>query len=137
MSIIGIDHVQLAMPHGGEEAARRFYAGVLGMREIERPAHLAVGGGCWFEGGAAHIHLGVEEGHRPSRKAHPALLVSNLAALTQRLEMAGMPFTAGKPLAGYRRGDTSDPFGNRIALMERLNETRRLADASVRGISPG
>ena len=137
MSVIGIEHVQLAMPHGGEEAARRFYAGVLGMREVEKPAHLAVGGGCWFEGGTAHVHLGVEEGHRPSRKAHPALLVQDLAALAQRLEMAGMPFTPGKPLAGYRRGDTSDPFGNRIELMERVNETRRLADASVRGISPG
>ncbi|HEU4821569.1 MAG TPA: glyoxalase, partial [Qipengyuania sp.] len=62
MSILGIDHVQLAMPHGGEEQARRFYIGVLGMHEIDKPAHLAVGGGCWFEGGAAHIHLGVEEG---------------------------------------------------------------------------
>ena len=135
MSILGIDHVQLAMPHGGEEAARRFYAGVLGMREIERPAHLAVGGGCWFEGGAAHVHLGVEEGHRPSRKAHPALLVSNLAALAQRLEMAGMPFTAGKPLAGYWRGDTTDPFGNRIELMERvaLDGIRKLSAPDLAG----
>lgn len=126
MSVIGIDHVQLAMPHGGEEQARRFYIGVLGMRETPKPAHLAVGGGCWFEGGAAHIHLGVEEGHRPSRKAHPALLVRDLAALAQRLEMAGTPFTAGKPLAGYIRGDTTDPFGNRIELMERVGDAAQL-----------
>jgi len=133
MSILGIDHVQLAMPHGGEDQARRFYIGVLGMHEIDKPAHLAVGGGCWFEGGAAHIHLGVEEGHRPSRKAHPALLVDDLAALVHRLEMAGMPFTAGKPLAGYIRGDTTDPFGNRIELMERAGEVKRLADSSPQG----
>lgn len=136
MTIIGIDHVQLAMPHGGEEQARRFYAGVLGMREIEKPAHLAVGGGCWFAGGAAHIHLGVEEGHRPSRKAHPALLVDDLAALAQRLEMAGVPFVAGKPLAGYIRGDTTDPFGNRLELMERVGATRLIADVSAPGTSP-
>lgn len=133
MSILGIDHVQLAMPHAGEEQARRFYIGVLGMREIDKPAHLAVGGGCWFASGAAHIHLGVEEGHRPSRKAHPALLVEDLAALAQRLEMAGVPFTAGKPLAGYIRGDTTDPFGNRIELMERAGEVKRLADSSPQG----
>ena len=133
MTIIGIDHVQLAMPHGGEDQARRFYAGVLGMRELEKPAHLAVSGGCWFAGGTAHIHLGVEEGHRPSRKAHPALLVSNLSALAQRLEMAGVPFTAGKPLAGYIRGDTTDPFGNRIELMERVVETQRLVNVSAQG----
>lgn len=122
MSILGIDHVQLAMPHGGEDQARRFYCGVLGMREIEKPAHLAVGGGCWFEGGVAQLHLGVEEGYRPSRKAHPALLVSDLEALAKRLEMAGMPFTAGKPLSGYRRGDITDPFGNRIELMEKVGQ---------------
>ena len=120
MAVIGIDHVQLAMPHGGEEQARRFYMGVLGMREVEKPAHLAVGGGCWFEGGAAQVHLGVEEGHRPSRKAHPALLVEDLAGLTRTLEMAGVPFAQGKPLAGYIRGDITDPFGNRIELMERV-----------------
>jgi catechol 2,3-dioxygenase-like lactoylglutathione lyase family enzyme len=120
MTIVGIDHVQLAMPHGGEDQARRFYCGVLGMQEITKPAHLAVGGGCWFQGGEAHVHLGVEEGHRPSRKAHPALLVEDLAGLSRKLEMAGVQFTAGKPLAGYVRGDITDPFGNRIELMQRV-----------------
>lgn len=120
VGVIGIDHVQLAMPHGGEEQARRFYVGVLGMEEVDKPAHLAVNGGCWFEGGTAHVHLGVEEGHKPSRKAHPALLVADLSILRHRLEMAGVPFTEGKPLEGYVRGDTTDPFGNRIELMERV-----------------
>ncbi|MBD3775376.1 MAG: hypothetical protein IE921_17575, partial [Rhodobacteraceae bacterium] len=53
--IIGIDHVQLAMPHGGEDGARAFYAGALGMAEIRKPGHLAVGGGCWFAGGGVEI----------------------------------------------------------------------------------
>ena len=118
--IVGLDHVQLAIPHGGEDRARRFYGGVLGMTEVDKPAHLAVGGGCWFEGGSAHVHLGVEDGHVPSRKAHPALLVADLAELRQRLEMAGVPFSPGKPLQGYIRGDITDPFGNRIELMERV-----------------
>ena len=59
MSVIGLDHVQLAMPRGEEARARAFYAGVLGLAEMPKPE--AERGGCWFVGGAAHIHLGVEE----------------------------------------------------------------------------
>ena len=118
--VTGLDHVQLAMPHGGEQAARAFYCGVLGMEEVEKPGHLAVNGGCWFVGGVAQVHLGVEEGFAPSRKAHPALLVDNLAGLIKRLENHGVPFSSGKPLDGYIRGDITDPFGNRLELMERL-----------------
>ena len=72
MAIVGLDHVQLAMPEGGEARACTFYCGVLGMAELPKPAHLAVNGGCWFESGGARVHLGVEEQFRPARKAHPA-----------------------------------------------------------------
>lgn len=117
--IIGLDHVQLAMPRGGEERARAFYSGVLGMTETAKPAHLAANGGCWFESGDAHVHLGVEDEFRPARKAHAALLVSDLPALRELLTGAGIPFHEGKPLDGYVRGDISDPFGNRVELMQR------------------
>ncbi len=120
MAITGIDHVQLAMPHGGEDKARRFFADVLGMEEIAKPAHLAVSGGCWFSSGSAHIHLGVEQDFMPSQRAHPALLVEDLPSFVQRLEQSGVPFAPGKPLDGYRRGDILDPFGNRIEIMEKL-----------------
>lgn len=118
--ILGLDHVQLAMPHGGEERARAFYADLLGMEEIPKPAHLAVGGGCWFAAGTAQIHLGLEDGFTPSRRAHAALLVRDLPTLVTRLEQGGVPFQPGKPLEGFRRGDVLDPFGNRIELMQRL-----------------
>lgn len=118
--IVGLDHVQLAMPRGGEDRARSFYTGVLEMAELPKPAHLAVSGGCWFESGGAHLHLGVEEGFAPAKKAHPSLLVDDLAALAARLEDAGCGFKPGKPLDGYVRGDTHDPFGNRIELMQRV-----------------
>jgi len=119
-TVIGLDHVQLAMPHGGEQAARAFFCAVLGMQEIEKPGHLAVNGGCWFVSGDVQIHLGVEEGFVPSRKAHPALVVDNLAGLVERLENHGVAFSPGKPLEGFIRGDIADPFGNRIELMERV-----------------
>lgn len=123
MAIIGMDHVQVAMPPGGEAEAevRKFYRDVLEMEEIPKPAHLSVNGGCWFTSGGAHIHLGVEAGFSPARKAHPALLVDDLAALVERLKAHGCDFVPGKPLTGYVRGDTSDPFGNRLELMQRMD----------------
>jgi len=120
MGIVGLDHVQLAMPKGEEDRARAFYCGVLGMEEIEKPPHLAVSGGCWFERAGVHVHLGVEQDFRPAKKAHPALLVDDLAAFAASLESAGVEFAPGKPLEGYVRGDITDPFGNRIELMQRL-----------------
>jgi catechol 2,3-dioxygenase-like lactoylglutathione lyase family enzyme len=118
MAIIGFDHVQLAIPAGGEDQARGFYAGLLGMTEVPKPMQLSPSG-CWFAGGAVNLHLGVERDFAPARKAHPALLVDDLDALRKRLETAGFEASDNKPIAGYRRFFTADPFGNRIELMER------------------
>ncbi|MFA9201468.1 MAG: VOC family protein [Cypionkella sp.] len=118
--IVGLDHLQLAMPAGGEERARAFYGGVLGLSERAKPDDLAVLGGCWFAAPGVELHLGVEEPFRPAAKAHPALLVADLAAMRVRLAEHGVAFTEGTPLDGYARGDIADPFGNRIELMEKL-----------------
>ena len=119
MPIVSIDHVQLAIPEGGEPQARAFFTGLLGMREVPKPANLSPKG-CWFEAGSLSLHIGVDPDFRPARKAHPALLVDNLVEMVRKLEMAGVPFAPGKPLEGYKRGDILDPFGNRIEIMERV-----------------
>jgi catechol 2,3-dioxygenase-like lactoylglutathione lyase family enzyme len=119
--ITRIDHVQLAMPAGGEELARRFYGGILGISETPKPAHLAMRGGCWFERGDLKIHLGVEADFRPARKAHVALLVTELSLLQKQLEASGYSVKDDEPLAGYHRIYVDDPFGNRIELMELAN----------------
>ena len=86
MPIIAIEHVQLAMPTGMEQAAREFYERLLGIPEVPKPPELARRGGAWFERGSLKIHLGVEADFRPARKAHPALLVADLEALVNRLK---------------------------------------------------
>ncbi|WP_211325651.1 VOC family protein [Roseimicrobium gellanilyticum] len=116
--IHGLDHVQLAMPAGEEDAARSFYSGVLGLREVPKPANLAKRGGVWFEGGALRLHLGVEKEFLPARKAHPALLVKSLPALKAHLAAAGINVVIDEPLEGYERIYVADPFGNRIELLE-------------------
>ena len=116
--IAGIHHVQLAMPRGEEASARTFYAGVLGMTEVPKPPHLAVRGGVWFSAGSAHVHLGVEEDFRPAKKAHPALLVRGLRTLRDRCAAAGVSVLEDQPLDGFDRCYVSDPFGNRLELLE-------------------
>ncbi|HLY04387.1 MAG TPA: VOC family protein [Rhizomicrobium sp.] len=117
MPIVAIDHVQLAMPPNGEEAARAFYRDVLGIPEVPKPAELAARGGCWFESGALKVHLGVEADFRPARKAHPAFAVRGLAELVARLQEAGYEIRKAD-LADTHRVFTFDPFGNRIELTE-------------------
>lgn len=118
MPIEALNHVQLAMPAGGEAAARQFYEGLLGIPEVPKPPTLAARGGCWFERGSLKVHLGVEVDFRPARKAHPAFTVRGLAALKQQLAVAGVRIEEGEPLDGHDRCFVADPFGNRIELME-------------------
>ena len=118
MPVLRIDHVQLAMPKGEEDAARRFYAGLLGIPEAGKPPELKERGGIWFEDGDLRVHLGVDLEFRPQRKAHPAFVVRGLRALVARLREAGVEVIDDDLLPGYDRGYVSDPFGNRIELME-------------------
>jgi catechol 2,3-dioxygenase-like lactoylglutathione lyase family enzyme len=115
--IVGIDHVQLAMPTGREAEARAFYVGLLGLAEVPKPPELAKRGGAWFERGPVRLHLGVEADFRPACKAHPALLVRDLPALAARLRVAGVEVVEDA-LEGHDRVYVADPFGNRIELME-------------------
>ena len=116
--IIGVDHVQLAMPAGGENAGRRFYAGALGLSEVPKPAPLAGRGGCWFASadGSVAVHLGVEDDFRSARKEHPAFIVADLDGVRARLADAGADVVDDDSL-DVRRFYTADPFGNRIEFV--------------------
>jgi len=111
MEFRGIDHVQLAMPAGGEEEARRFYAGVLGLTEVPKPEALRGRGGCWFRGGGVELHLGVEDAFRPARKAHPALRAADFEAAH-----AALGGELDEAIPGVRRFYAHDPFGNRLEI---------------------
>ena len=118
MPVVGVDHVQLAMPAGGEAEARAFYAGSLGVPEVPKPPILAARGGVWFESGALKIHLGVDPDFRPARKAHVALVVTGLDKLVETLRSAGHGIVDDELPDGHHRVYVHDPFGNRLELME-------------------
>ena len=115
--MLAIDHVQIAMPTGGEAAARAFFGDLLGLVEIPKPAALAARGGCWFAVGFLQLHLGVETDFRAARKAHVALRSDDLAGVRHRIAAAGHVPTDDVPVDGRARFFTADPFGNRIEFV--------------------
>src|SRR5262245_20073454 len=105
------------MPAGREDAARRFYVDLLGLKEVPKPHHLAARGGAWFETEGVKIHLGVDPDFRPAKKAHPGLVVSDLRGLIGALAAAGHKVLESEVRDAYEHAYIEDPFGNRLELM--------------------
>ena len=119
MGILGIDHVQLAIPLGGEDAARAFYGDLLGLEELPKPEPLRARGGVWFRAGGQELHLGVEDPFAPARKAHPGLVVQGLDVLCARFRAAGVEYEDDGKIPGVERLFVHDSHGNRLELRER------------------
>lgn len=117
-SILQIDHVQVAAPAGKEEAAREFYAGILGMLEIEKPEPLKERGGAWFKFGEQQLHVGVEEPFSPAKKAHPAFRVSGYDELIDYLATTDIEVKEDDSIPGVDRFFVFDPFGNRLEFLK-------------------
>ncbi|QHA05172.1 glyoxalase [Streptomyces broussonetiae] len=125
--LIAVDHVQLAAPPGSEDALRAYYVDVLGMTEIPKPPVLAARGGCWFEAGHVQLHVGIENGFRPAKKAHPGLRVTRIEEYAARLEQLGAPVTWDDNLPGHLRFYSLDPVGNRLEFLEPVGPYSRSA----------
>ena len=122
---VGLHHVQMAIPNGGEESALRFYGELFGLQQIAKPANLAKRGGIWFTTSTLQLHLGIDEDFVPAKKAHVAFEMPDLASLRSRLVAAGIAIVEDEPLQGYGRFYVSDPFGNRVECLERLAKNDR------------
>ena len=118
MTVLEIDHVQVAAPVGCEPEARAFYGELLGLDELPKPEALAARGGCWFAAGAQELHVGVEDPFTPARKAHPSFVVSDLHDLASRLGTAGIEVKFNDLIPGTTRFETTDPFGNRLEFRQ-------------------
>jgi catechol 2,3-dioxygenase-like lactoylglutathione lyase family enzyme len=118
VTVTGIDHVQVAAPRGCEEQARTFYGNLLGLVEIPKPEQLRARGGVWFRAGAQELHVGIDEPFAPARKAHPALVASDLDALRAELVAAGHDVQDDELIPGTARFYVHDPFGNRLEIVQ-------------------
>jgi catechol 2,3-dioxygenase-like lactoylglutathione lyase family enzyme len=131
--MIALHHVQVACPPGGEDDARRFYSGGLGLTEVDKPADLRGRGGAWFRAYDGHgevvaeLHVGVEEPFVHARKAHPAFVVDDLDPVAARLREGGFEVDAQEreTFPGYLRFHTLDPHGNRVEVLQPLRESAR------------
>ncbi len=120
MKILAVDHINIAMPAGGEALARIFYGDVLNLTEIAVPMALAGYPVIWFQSEGVVLHLGVDEDFHPSGRAHPALLVDDLDSFLARCRLRGVMMDDDQPpLDGYRRAHIFDPFNNRVEIMQR------------------
>ena len=113
-----IDHVQLSIPSGAEETARRFYGEALGLDEIEKPEALKANGGIWYKIADAQLHLGIEECRERTRR-HPAFEVEELEKVKAYLLQKGVEIREETPIPGMMRFSFYDPFGNRIEFIEK------------------
>ncbi|UWR15831.1 VOC family protein [Sulfitobacter sp. M368] len=112
-----LDHIQLAIPAGGEDQARTFWCQLIGLPEIRKPAALQGRGGLWLALAGAKLHLGVETPFAPAGKAHPGFLVEDIEALAMQLNAADHPLQWDAALKDRKRFFTTDPFGNRLEFL--------------------
>ena len=118
VELVGLDHVQIAIPPGEEALARLFYGAVLGLQEVRKHSALSGRGGAWFIAPGVALHLGVEDPFIPARKAHPAFLVADLAKARRRLAAHDVEVIEDDAEIPIQRCYVNDPFGNRIELID-------------------
>ena len=117
--IKGLNHAQISIPKGAEEAGKAFYCGVLDLPEIEKPEALKPRGGFWLQVGDRQVHVGTEDGvDRHATKAHIAYEVDDVDAWRQILEQHDIKIVEAVPIPGHKRFEFRDPFGNRVELTQ-------------------
>jgi catechol 2,3-dioxygenase-like lactoylglutathione lyase family enzyme len=113
--VAGIHHVSVAVTD--LERSRRFYAQVLGLREIPRPAtfDFVV---VWYDLGTQHVHLVPRETADAPSPRHFALQVTDAAAARAHFAKLGVPTRETTPIPGCDRFFVHDPDGNLIEIMQ-------------------
>mgnify|MGYP001464085197 CR=1 FL=1 len=111
MELTAIAHV--ALPVVDLEATHRFYAGVLGLREAERPDFGFPG--YWFELGAQQVHVFPIDGTTPGPFQHFAVTVPDVEAIARELDAAGVEYRRAAYVDGAgRQVFVADPTGHQI-----------------------
>ncbi|MGE6720405.1 VOC family protein [Peribacillus frigoritolerans] len=119
--IKGLHHVQITIPMGTEEEGKKFYCGILGLQEIEKPESLKGRGGFWIKVGDRDVHIGTEDGFdRMKTKAHIAYEVEEISYWKTRLSKENIKILDAVPIPNFDRFEFRDPFGNRVEMIQNL-----------------
>ena len=114
-----LDHIQICIPVGKENEARKFYTDIIGLSEIPKPEVLKANGGLWYQLADIQLHIGTEH-ELNSSKRHPAFEVDDLNKAKMHLAENGVKIKDEIQIPGCKRFSFIDPFGNRIELLEKL-----------------
>lgn len=121
MGIFRLQHTTIPMPPGGNDEARRFYGGVLGLPEKPVPSSLDSSRIVWFSvsDDGDELHVLTDEGADPAASGqHLCLVVDDLDAIRKALaeddvEIGEEPHIHNRPRFSFR-----DPFGNKVEITE-------------------
>jgi catechol 2,3-dioxygenase-like lactoylglutathione lyase family enzyme len=101
------------------ERSRRFYGGLLGLKEIAKPRtfDFVV---VWYDLGNQHLHLLLKDRPDTLSPRHFALRVADCAAARSHFVAHGVPVQETTPIPGADRFFIHDPDGNRIEIIQWL-----------------
>jgi catechol 2,3-dioxygenase-like lactoylglutathione lyase family enzyme len=118
-----VHHVALTVPTEGLEEARRFYSGLLGLKEASRPAAELGRPGIWYSLGDTELHIQCRDNiSTPPGEYHPGLIVDDVRELRAHLQAGGVEIIEAQPLNDRERFFCRDPFGNRIEFLSRPDQ---------------
>ena len=117
--ITALHHVNITVPAELEAATKHFYASVLGLKQIPKPA-TSRQSGAWYEIGETQLHLSVEdEGRARLSSGHICFAVSDLAAAEWKFRDADVEVTPDpKPNPNSPRFYVRDPGGNLLEIAQ-------------------
>jgi catechol 2,3-dioxygenase-like lactoylglutathione lyase family enzyme len=118
VGIVKINHVNVTVPSALEAAARHFYGGVLGLKQIAKPAGPRQNIGAWYELGESQLHLSLEDGvHNDASERHVCYQVQDIAAAELEFRNAGIDVIPDpRPVSSQSRFFVRDPGGNLLEI---------------------
>lgn len=119
LKIQSLHHIQICIPTGKENDAREFYTDILGLVEIHKPVELIPNGGLWYKVGDIEFHIGTENETNNSKR-HPGFEVTDIEEAKKHLSVHNINFKEEKTIPGQIRISFSDPFNNKIELLQKI-----------------
>lgn len=117
--IVRMHHVFITVPSDRLDEAHDFYTSILGLQEVPRPQSIKKFPGFWLRLANMDLHIGVQDDiDREAPLTHVAYQVSNIKHWRESLSQQGVEIREAPPLDGYLRFEFSDPFGNRIEMIQ-------------------
>src|SRR5260370_34385739 len=110
------DHINISVPPERLEEARKFYAEVLGLEQIERPDKIFGSKGYWFNIGDIQLHINGEK-PLPRSTKHTAFEVTDILAARKQMEKYGIEITEEPVLPGRDRFPFIPPFANTMHFL--------------------